>query len=123
LNRQLKQAGFTTELASNGRQAIDRIKRLASGGDNINPNLPRRFDVVLMDCEMPEMDGLSATREIRRLERDGVLPLRNRIVALTGNAREGQVQAALNSGMDDVVIKPYKLEELLEKIRMKALMD
>lgn len=42
-----------------------------------------------MDCEMPVMDGHTATREIRRLESEGVLPLRNRIIALTGNARQG----------------------------------
>ncbi|KAG8977127.1 hypothetical protein FRB90_008899, partial [Tulasnella sp. 427] len=47
LNRQLKQAGFTTELASNGKEAIERMKRLAFGTDKIDPNLPRRFDVIL----------------------------------------------------------------------------
>lgn len=48
LNRQLKQAGFTTELASNGKEAIEKIKRLAFGTDNIDPSLPRRFDVILV---------------------------------------------------------------------------
>jgi len=76
-----------------------------------------------MDCEMPVMDGHTATRQIRKLEEEGVLPLRNRIIALTGNARQGQIEAALSSGMDDVVIKPYKIDELVLKIRKKALMD
>ncbi|KAG8934381.1 hypothetical protein FRC01_003338 [Tulasnella sp. 417] len=123
LNRQLKQAGFTTELASNGKEAIERIKRLASGTDTIDPSLPRRFDTILMDCEMPVMDGHTATREIRRLESEGVLPLRNRIIALTANARQGQIEASLQAGMDDVMMKPYKLDELVSKIRERTLLD
>ncbi|KAG8900969.1 hypothetical protein FRB99_005659 [Tulasnella sp. 403] len=123
LNRQLKYAGFTTELANNGKEALERVKKLALGTDNIDPALPRRFDAILMDCEMPVMDGNTATKEIRRLEKEGILPLRNRIIALTGNAREGQVEAALNAGMDDVVIKPYKIDELVFKIRDRATMD
>lgn len=53
LNRQLKQAGFTTEIASNGKEAIEKIKKLASSTDNVDPNLPRRFDAILvslLDC-------------------------------------------------------------------------
>ncbi|KIO32181.1 hypothetical protein M407DRAFT_18753 [Tulasnella calospora MUT 4182] len=123
LNRQLKQAGFTTELAANGKEALEKIKRLAFGTDNIDPSLPRRFDAILMDCEMPVMDGHTATREIRRLESEGVLPLRNRIIALTGNARQGQVEASLQAGMDDVMIKPYKIDELVLKIRDKTMLD
>ncbi|KAG9051349.1 hypothetical protein FS837_008444 [Tulasnella sp. UAMH 9824] len=123
LNRQLKQAGFTTELASNGKEAIEKIKRLAFGTENIDPSLPRRFDAILMDCEMPVMDGHTATREIRRLESEGVLPLRNRIIALTGNARQGQIEASLQAGMDDVMIKPYKIDELVLKIREGTLLD
>ncbi|KAG8850364.1 hypothetical protein FRB96_000428 [Tulasnella sp. 330] len=117
LNRQLKHAGFTTELASNGKEALEAVKRLASGEGTVDPALPRQFDVILMDCEMPVMDGHTAAREIRRLEGEGVLPLRNWILALTGNARQGQVDAALKSGMDDIIIKPYKIDELITKIR------
>ncbi|KAG8934382.1 hypothetical protein FRC01_003339 [Tulasnella sp. 417] len=123
LNRQLKQAGFTTELASNGKEAIEKVKRLAFGTENIDPSLPRRFDAILMDCEMPVMDGHTATREIRRLESEGVLPLRNRIIALTGNARQAQIEASLQAGMDDVMIKPYKIDELVLKIRERTLQD
>ncbi|KIO22867.1 hypothetical protein M407DRAFT_27666 [Tulasnella calospora MUT 4182] len=76
-----------------------------------------------MDCEMPVMDGHTATREIRRLEGEGVLPLRNRIIALTGNARQGQIEASLQAGMDDVMIKPYKIDELVLKIRERTVLD
>ncbi|KAG8887667.1 hypothetical protein FRB98_009229 [Tulasnella sp. 332] len=117
LNRQLKQAGFTTQLASNGKQALEAVKKLASGECPVDPTLPRKFDVILMDCEMPVMDGHTATREIRRLEREGALRTRNQILALTGNARQGQIEASLSAGMDDVIIKPYKIDELVVKIR------
>jgi len=117
LNRQLKQAGFTTELASNGKLALEAVQRLALGGDAMDPGLPRRFDIILMDCEMPVMDGHTATKEIRRLEAIGALPLRNRILALTGNARQGQMEAALAAGMDGIIIKPYKIDELVVRIR------
>lgn len=108
LNRQLKGAGFLTTLAANGQQALDCIRALAAE--------QRFFDVILMDCEMPVMDGLTAVREIRRLETSGELKGRNRIFALTGNARSGQVESAKSAGMDDVLIKPYKLDELLMKL-------
>jgi len=116
LNRQLKGAGFSTTLASHGQQAIDRIRALASAAA-ADKTSRRLFDAILMDCEMPVMDGLTAVREIRRLETSGELPGRNRIYALTGNARSGQVESARDAGMDDVFIKPYKLDELLFKLR------
>ncbi|KIJ50954.1 hypothetical protein M422DRAFT_776871 [Sphaerobolus stellatus SS14] len=108
-SRQLKGAGFLTSLASNGLQAIEHIKGFAER--------QQLFDAILMDCEMPVMDGLTAVREIRRLEAAGELPGRNRIYALTGNARAGQVESAREAGMDDVVIKPYKIDQLINKIR------
>jgi CheY-like chemotaxis protein len=57
-----------------------------------------------MDCEMPIMNGLTATREIRKMEASGELEGRHRILALTGNARAGQIRAALEAGMDDVIV-------------------
>jgi CheY-like chemotaxis protein len=110
LNRQLKKAGCMTTLASNGLEALEEIKKLAKSETE-----PRKFDVILMDCEMPVMSGLTATGEIRKMEASGEIPGPNRILALTGNARAGQIQAALDSGMDDVIMKPYKLEDLLQK--------
>jgi len=113
LFRQLKQAGCTVEVASNGLQALEAIRNLANSKDGDR----RSFDVILMDCEMPVMDGLTAVREIRKLESSGELANHNRVIALTGNARAGQVQSARDAGMDDVIIKPYKLVELMEIIR------
>ncbi|KAG8964813.1 hypothetical protein FRC03_001346 [Tulasnella sp. 419] len=117
LNRQLKKAGFKTTLASNGKQAIEQIMKLQKKGEDEGDGRGWGFDCILMDCEMPVMDGLTATREIRRMELAGELSGRNRIIALTGNARSGQVDSALASGMDMVLIKPYKLDELIQAIR------
>jgi len=112
LNRQLKKEGCETALASNGLQAIEQIKSRARRSPPTE-----QFDVILMDCEMPVMDGLTAVREIRRMESSGELPVRNKVVALTGNAREGQIESAREAGMDDVIIKPYRIDELMRLMR------
>ncbi|CAE6427632.1 unnamed protein product [Rhizoctonia solani] len=115
LARQMKRAGFTTVLASNGLEAIQAIDKaqLQSGAES----RPEAFDVVLMDLEMPVLDGFAATSEIRRRESLGTLRARNFIIALTGNARSEQVQAARDAGVDDVIIKPYQIDSLISKMR------
>ncbi|BAO44099.1 ATP-binding protein [Thiolapillus brandeum] len=74
------------------------------------------FDLILMDCEMPVMDGYEATRRIRAMERDkgsGHLP----IIALTAHALDQDRDRALDSGMDDYLSKPFKLDELAEILK------
>ncbi|QRV90185.1 response regulator receiver [Ceratobasidium sp. AG-Ba] len=105
--RQMKRAGFTTVLASNGAEAVEAISKVSGGSSS------SEFDVILMDLEMPVMDGFSATREIRQLEKAGQLKYRNFIIAVTGNARPEQVRAAQEAGVNEVVIKPYDLDELI----------
>jgi len=80
-------------------------------------NEQEQFDVILMDCEMPVMNGYTAVREIRKMEASGQFRQRNYIIALTGNARSAQVQSARDAGMDDVMIKPYKIDDLLQTMR------
>jgi PAS domain S-box-containing protein len=100
-------AGFECEVAGTGRTAIEQL-------------LATPYDIVLMDCQMPEMDGLTATRKIRRLEAEG--PLRERgyrvpIVAITANATEGDRELCEAAGMDGYLTKPIdslKLIQLLE---------
>lgn len=105
LQRQLMKLGNTVSVASNGQEALDTLTS-AQGA----------FDMVLMDLEMPIMGGLGAAQAIRVLESEGVLPPQ-RIIALTGNAREEKVQQALDTGMNNVMIKPYRLPKLVDMIQ------
>ncbi len=95
----LKEHGCTVEIASNGKKAIMALKE--------SKNKP--FDLILMDCQMPEMDGYETTRIIRlKLVDEDRIP----IIALTANAMEGDRQRCLNAGMDDYLTKPFTREQL-----------
>ena len=96
--RMLERMGADVELASNGRASLEILQ---SG----------KFDAVLMDCHMPEMDGYEATRMIRAHEQGG---LRTPVIALTANAMRGERERCLAAGMDDYLSKPIDAERLLE---------
>jgi CheY-like chemotaxis protein len=98
----LDMLGFNVTTASNGREGV-----LAAAAD---PAL----NLILMDCQMPVMDGLAAARAIRATEPDG---MRVPIVALTGNAMPGDREACVAAGMDDYLAKPFSLTAL------KAMID
>ena len=99
----LNKMGFQPELVLNGQQAV-----LASS--------QKHYDLILMDMQMPEMDGLEASRIIRQtLEKQPV------IIALTANTMRGDQEECLNAGMNDYIGKPVKLEELVNKIEKWAL--
>ncbi|OTA32402.1 hypothetical protein BTJ68_08079 [Hortaea werneckii EXF-2000] len=115
LQKQLKNLGTEVHLANHGGEALDRLRQStywAEGGKTGKLEL----GVVLMDQEMPVMDGLTCTRKIRELEQEGKLTGHVPIIAVTANARAEQVQTALNAGMDDVVSKPFRIPELVPKI-------
>jgi CheY-like chemotaxis protein len=99
----LSKLGASADVAKDGEEGV----RKARNGD---------YDLVLMDMQMPRMDGLSATRAIRQLE--GIR--QPRIVALTANAMETDRQACMNAGMDDFLTKPFQLSELHEKLESAA---
>ncbi|MEO8379279.1 MAG: ATP-binding protein [Acidobacteriota bacterium] len=101
--RQLAVLGFPHELAVDGRHALAMFVE--------NP-----YDLVLMDCHMPEMDGFTATRLIRAWESEQALPRRVPIIALTANAMPTDRARCLESGMDDHVAKPVQLQTLSQAI-------
>jgi CheY-like chemotaxis protein len=98
--RLLQQMGYRADLASNGIEAVESVGR-------------QSYDVVLMDVQMPEMDGLEATRRITARWPEGKRP---RIVAMTANAMQGDREACLAAGMDDYVVKPIRVEALVEAL-------
>lgn len=112
LCKQLTKAGCITATADNGVHALDHIAKTQFCTPNGIP-----LSMVLMDCEMPEMDGLTCCRKIREMEQRGQVVRHVPIIAVTANIRCGQIDEARASGMDDVIGKPFRIPELLEKMR------
>jgi CheY-like chemotaxis protein len=98
--RILQQMGYRADLASNGIEAIESVER-------------QTYDVVLMDVQMPEMDGLEASRRITAQWPQDARP---RIVAMTANAMAGDREMCLAAGMDDYITKPIRVEQLVEAL-------
>lgn len=98
----LEKIGFCADVASNGQEGLE---CLAAGS----------FDLVLMDCQMPVLDGYAATRQLRELE-NSTNQIRLPVVALTANAMTGDVEKCLAAGMDDYLSKPFEEHALEEKI-------
>lgn len=94
----LNRLGYQPKLVENGQQAVAEAKQ-------------NGYDLILMDIQMPEMDGLEATQLIRKsLQQQPV------IVALTANTMQGDQETCINAGMDDYLGKPVKFEQLMEKL-------
>jgi signal transduction histidine kinase/DNA-binding response OmpR family regulator/HPt (histidine-containing phosphotransfer) domain-containing protein len=99
----LAEAGITVEIAVNGREALEKVVQHGT-----------RYDAVLMDVQMPEMDGIEATRRIREHFSSEQLP----ILAMTAHAMERERRRCLESGMNDHIAKPVNPKELLETLEL-----
>ncbi|KAI1760124.1 hypothetical protein GGR53DRAFT_526501 [Hypoxylon sp. FL1150] len=113
LCKQLRNRDFIVQAANHGRDALDAVRN--SHGEDVPPE-QRSFDVILCDIEMPVMDGIEFTREIRRLEAEGKLTGHVPILGVTANVRSKQISGAREVGMDGVTTKPYRIEELITHI-------
>jgi PAS domain S-box-containing protein len=98
---QLARLGFETDVASTGAEAVSMTRATA-------------YDVILMDVQLPEMDGIEATKQIREYE--DRISRHTPILALTAYAMEGQKERCLAAGMDDFIVKPLRVEEFQQKV-------
>jgi len=98
----LEPTGVTIECAEDGTQAVEMYTAA-----------PERYGMIFMDLQMPHMDGFTATRKIRELEPKRKIP----IVAMTANVFQEDIEACLESGMDDHVGKPLDFPQIIEKLK------
>ena len=100
----LRKLGIRADVAANGLEAIDALQRLP-------------YDLVLMDCQMPEMDGFEASIEIRHHELMNARAQRTPILAMSANMSTEDRERAMSGGMDDYLVKPLKIEDLEAALR------
>ncbi|KAL5380926.1 hypothetical protein DPSP01_007462 [Paraphaeosphaeria sporulosa] len=126
LANQLRKLGCVVSVANHGGEALDFLKTtslwrglIVQTGDSPleERDPPLDLHLILMDWEMPVMNGLTAVTKIRQFERGGQLSGHIPIIGVTANVREQQIQAAMDVGMDDVVSKPFRVSELMGRMR------
>jgi CheY-like chemotaxis protein len=99
--RMLERIGLRADVAANGREALDLLELVP-------------YDLVFMDCQMPEMNGYQAAAQFRRRERSG---RRVTIIAMTAEAIGDCRERCMDAGMDDFIAKPVKLEDLADTLK------
>jgi CheY-like chemotaxis protein len=117
LAKQLRNLGCVVDVANHGAEAIDFLQNTAYWNGSTVADEEHDLSAILMDWEMPVMDGLTAVKKIREYEKEGMLKGHVPVIAVTANVRQQQISEAMDAGMDDVVSKPFRVRELLERIR------
>jgi CheY-like chemotaxis protein len=103
--KMLTKLGYRADVVSDGREALEAVRRIP-------------YDVILMDCQMPEMDGYEAARQIRLLEHDqSRKPVH--IIAMTASAMQGDREACIAAGMNDSLSKPVRIGELRDVLQRR----
>ncbi|PIA89674.1 Transcription factor SKN7 [Cercospora beticola] len=110
MSQQLRRAGCTVHVANHGIECLNFLE----SSTYCSSTTP--LSVVLLDLEMPEMDGLTCIREIRRREAAGSIISHVPVIAVTANARSEQINNAIEAGMDQVVTKPFRIPELVPQM-------
>jgi len=119
----LSRAGYQIDIANNGKEAVEKYKESRTDNGTQNDTgytssdkakQDRHYNLIFMDMQMPEMDGLAATREIRKWEAEN--GCRVPVIAMTANASEADREKCLEAGMDDYLTKPIKKDEVFEVI-------
>ena len=103
VTKMLEKYGLIIQVANDGGEAVGKIKR-------------KKFDLIFMDCQMPNMDGFEATKIIREIEIANRQP-KTPIIALTANVAKSDEENCLNAGMNDYLAKPLKINELEAKLK------
>ncbi|KUJ18979.1 putative histidine kinase M3YPp [Mollisia scopiformis] len=118
LSKQLRSAGCIVHVANHGLEALSflSITRYWTGLESSGTEL----SIVLMDLEMPVMDGLTCVKEIRKLQQEGKIVGHIPVIAVTANARSEQISMAKEAGMDSVVTKPFRIPELLPEMERQV---
>jgi CheY-like chemotaxis protein len=114
LAKQLRNHGYRVSVTNHGLECLSFLESTTFW--TANNNKGENLAIILMDWEMPVMDGLTCVRRIRELEREGKITAHVPVVAVTANARSQQRMAAEEAGMDDVVTKPYRVSEILGQV-------
>ncbi|KAG4439753.1 hypothetical protein IFR05_004775 [Cadophora sp. M221] len=115
VQKQLLKAGCVVYVANHGLEALDMLRESDMWFEK--PAEPKHLDIILMDWQMPVMDGLTCSREIRRLETEKKITRHLEIIATTANARDEQIETAIASGIDSVMSKPFMVSDLLIKMK------
>jgi len=120
LKRQLTNKGYVVWTADNGQEAVDFLRQTKYWNKPVTDSDPdtsqKELHVILMDTEMPVMDGLTAAKTIREMQRSGELKGHVPILSVSANARPEQTSMAIAAGMDDSISKPFRIADLTPKI-------